>query len=94
MLVEHLLQGLNEVAQEMPSIGDLCGVRGSLTRPVGVGSRTLGDWKPIHRRWADGGVWQWVFTHLAADTDNANAGGQTVRPPKKNGGKGKSQTPD
>jgi hypothetical protein len=29
MLVEHLLQGLSEVGQEMPSIDDLCGVRGT-----------------------------------------------------------------
>jgi transposase len=36
----------------------------------------FGDWKNIHRRhrrWAEGGVWQRVFTHLAGDADNEYA---------------------
>jgi hypothetical protein len=41
MLVEHLLQGLGEIAQEMPSIGDLRGGRSPLPRPVGVGGRAV-----------------------------------------------------
>ena len=41
MLVEHLLHGLGEIAQEMEPIGDLRGGGGPLTRPVGVGGRTV-----------------------------------------------------
>jgi hypothetical protein len=41
MLVEDLLQGLSEVAQEMKAIGDLGGGGGPMTRPVGVGGRTV-----------------------------------------------------
>ncbi len=36
----------------------------------------LGDWKNTHRRysrWAEKGVWQRVFEHLAADADNEYA---------------------
>ena len=36
----------------------------------------LGDWKNVHRRfsrWAESGVWQRVFQHLAADADNEYA---------------------
>jgi transposase len=36
----------------------------------------LGDWKNVHRRfsrWANSGVWQRVFLHLAADADNEYA---------------------
>jgi transposase len=36
----------------------------------------FGAWKHIHRRhrrWAEGGVWQRVFTHLAGDADNEYA---------------------
>src|SRR5688572_3121357 len=36
----------------------------------------FGDWKNIHRRhrrWAEGGVWQRVFEHLAGDADNEYA---------------------
>jgi hypothetical protein len=36
MLVEHLLQGLGEIAQEMKPIGDLLGARGSAACPFGV----------------------------------------------------------
>jgi hypothetical protein len=41
MLVEHLLQGLSEVAQEMKAIGDLRGRGGPLPRPIGVGGRAI-----------------------------------------------------
>ena len=41
MLVEHLLQGLGEIAQEMPAIGDLRGGGRPLTRPIGVGGRAV-----------------------------------------------------
>ena len=33
----------------------------------------FGDWKNVHRRfsrWANSGVWQRLFKHLAADADN------------------------
>src|SRR3984957_1275086 len=36
----------------------------------------LGDWKNVHRRfsrWAEAGVWEGVFQHLAADADNEYA---------------------
>jgi transposase len=36
----------------------------------------FGDWKNIHRRhrrWAERGVWQMVFEHLAGDADNEYA---------------------
>ena len=36
----------------------------------------FGDWKNTHRRfsrWAEKGVWQRVFEHLAADADNEYA---------------------
>jgi transposase len=36
----------------------------------------FGDWKNVHRRftsWAEKGVWQRVFEHLAADADNEYA---------------------
>ena len=36
----------------------------------------LGGWKNVHRRfsrWAESGVWQRVFQHLAADADNEYA---------------------
>jgi transposase len=33
----------------------------------------FGDWKHSHRRWADSGVWQRIFAHLAGDADNAYA---------------------
>jgi transposase len=36
----------------------------------------FGDWKNVHRRfsrWAESGVWQRVFQHLAADADNEYA---------------------
>jgi transposase len=36
----------------------------------------FGDWKNVHRRfsrWAAHGVWEHVFTHLAADADNEYA---------------------
>jgi len=41
MLVEHLLQGLGEIAEEMKPIGDLRGGGGPLTRPVCVGGRAI-----------------------------------------------------
>jgi hypothetical protein len=41
MLGKHLLQGLSDIAQEMPAIGDLGGGGGRLTRPVGVGRRAV-----------------------------------------------------
>jgi transposase len=47
---------------------------------AGVAWRDLperfGDWKNTHRRfsrWAETGVWQRVFEHLAADADNEYA---------------------
>jgi transposase len=36
----------------------------------------FGDWKNVHRRfsrWAEAGVWEAVFQHLAADADNEYA---------------------
>lgn len=36
----------------------------------------LGDWKNIHRRhrrWAESGMWEKVFKHLAQDADNEYA---------------------
>jgi transposase len=36
----------------------------------------FGDWKNVHRRfsrWAESGVWERVFMHLAADADNEYA---------------------
>ena len=36
----------------------------------------FGDWKNVHRRfsrWAEKGVWQRVFEHLAAEADNEYA---------------------
>jgi transposase len=36
----------------------------------------FGDWKNAHRRfsrWAESGVWERVFSHLAADADNEYA---------------------
>jgi transposase len=36
----------------------------------------FGDWKNVHRRfsrWAEAGVWDKVFRHLAADADNEYA---------------------
>ena len=36
----------------------------------------FGDWKNVHRRfsrWAEAGVWERVFTHLAVDADNEYA---------------------
>jgi len=36
----------------------------------------FGDWKNAHRRfsrWAEAGVWEKVFAHLAADADNEYA---------------------
>jgi hypothetical protein len=36
MLVEHLLQGLGEIAQEMKPISNLCSGGGSLPRAVGI----------------------------------------------------------
>ena len=36
----------------------------------------FGDWKNVHRRfsrWAESGVWEKVFQHLAADADNEYA---------------------
>ena len=36
----------------------------------------FGDWKNVHRRfsrWAEAGVWDKVFQHLAADADNEYA---------------------
>ena len=36
----------------------------------------FGDWKNTHRRWsrwAESGVWEKIFKHLAADADNACA---------------------
>ena len=36
----------------------------------------FGDWKNVHRRfsrWAETGVWERVFQHLAADADNEYA---------------------
>jgi transposase len=36
----------------------------------------FGDWKNVHRRfsrWAESGVWERVFQHLAADADNEYA---------------------
>jgi transposase len=36
----------------------------------------FGDWKNVHRRfsrWAQKGVWQRIFAHLAADADNEYA---------------------
>jgi transposase len=36
----------------------------------------FGDWKNVHRRfsrWAEAGVWERVFQHLAADADNEYA---------------------
>jgi transposase len=36
----------------------------------------FGDWKNIHRRfsrWAEGGIWERVFQHLAAEADNEYA---------------------
>ena len=36
----------------------------------------FGDWKNVHRRfsrWAESGVWEMVFQHLAADADNEYA---------------------
>ena len=36
----------------------------------------FGDWKNVHRRfsrWAESGVWERVFRHLAADSDNEYA---------------------
>jgi transposase len=36
----------------------------------------FGDWKNVHRRfsrWAETGVWEKVFQHLAADADNEYA---------------------
>jgi transposase len=36
----------------------------------------FGDWKNIHRRfsrWAESGVWERIFRHLAADADNEYA---------------------
>jgi len=36
----------------------------------------FGDWKNVHRRfsrWAETGVWERVFLHLAADADNEYA---------------------
>jgi hypothetical protein len=41
MLLEHLLQGLGEIADEMKAIGDLGSGRGPLPRPVGVGGRAV-----------------------------------------------------
>jgi hypothetical protein len=41
MLVEHLLQGLGEIPQEMPPIGNLCGGGGSVSRPVSIGGRAI-----------------------------------------------------
>lgn len=41
MLMEDLLQGLGEIAEEMKAIGDLGSGGGSLTRPVGVGGRAV-----------------------------------------------------
>jgi hypothetical protein len=41
LLVEPVLQGLGEMAQEMPAIGDLHGGGGRLPRPVGVGRRAV-----------------------------------------------------
>jgi transposase len=39
-------------------------------------SERFGDWKNIHRRhrrWAESGVWEKVFKHLAQDADNEYA---------------------
>lgn len=36
----------------------------------------FGDWKNVHRRWsrwAESGVWEKLFKHLAADADNEYA---------------------
>ena len=36
----------------------------------------FGDWKNVHRRfsrWAESGVWERVFAHLATDADNEYA---------------------
>lgn len=36
----------------------------------------FGDWKNVHRRfsrWAERGIWNNIFTHLAADADNEYA---------------------
>ena len=36
----------------------------------------FGDWKNVHRRfsrWAERGVWEAIFTHLATDADNEYA---------------------
>jgi transposase len=36
----------------------------------------FGDWKNVHRRfsrWAENGVWERVFAHLAVDADNEYA---------------------
>jgi transposase len=54
----------------------------------------FGDWKNVHRRfsrWAESGVWEQVFRHLAADADNeyamidSTAAGKTaVIPPRAN----------
>jgi hypothetical protein len=41
MLMEDLLQGLGEIAQEMEAIGDLGGGGGSMPCPVGVGGRAV-----------------------------------------------------
>jgi hypothetical protein len=41
MLVEHLLQGLSKVTQEMKAIGDLRGRGGPVPRPIGIGSRAI-----------------------------------------------------
>jgi len=38
--------------------------------------KRFGDWKNMHRRfsrWAEAGVWEGVFQHLAADADNEYA---------------------
>ena len=41
MLVEHWLQGLGKIAEEMKAIGNLRGGGGPVTRPVGVGGRAV-----------------------------------------------------
>ena len=41
MLVEHLLQGLGEIAEEVKPIGDLRGGGGPLPCPVGIGGRAI-----------------------------------------------------
>src|SRR3954462_13520618 len=49
MVIEHTAERITAVAQQMPPVGDLNGLRRSLAGSIGVGAGTIAD-DDVHRR--------------------------------------------